>query len=228
MRCADAVADELAHHREPVRLDVLSAPRAPMSDTRAARLHRLDRLVERLLGDPQQRRRLFRHLPDRQRHRAVAEVAVERGADVDRDHVALVQHPPARRDPVDHLLVDRRADRRRVAVIPLERRHRAGRRDPLLRQRVEIRRRHARRDRARRARSAPRRPAGRRRASARAPPADRQTITALPRSRRRCRRAAIAAARSAATASGACAPSIDTERRPLAVILDAAAPSARW
>ena len=141
-----------------------------MSEIRAARPHALDRLVERLLGDPQQRRRLFRHLADRQRDRAVAEVAVERRADVDRDDVAFVQHPAARRDAVDHLFVDRRANRRRVAVIALERRRRArlresasppARRDPPSSRPAR---------RARPARSALRRPAGRRRACARAPP----------------------------------------------------------
>ena len=99
-----------------------------MSDTRAAGPHLLDRLVQRLLGHPQQRRRFLRHLADRQRDRAVAVVAVERRADVDRDDVALLQHPPARRDAVDDLFVDRRANRRRIPVIALERRRRARRR----------------------------------------------------------------------------------------------------
>jgi hypothetical protein len=31
----------------------------------SARLHRLDRLVQRLVGDPQQRRRFLGHLADR-------------------------------------------------------------------------------------------------------------------------------------------------------------------
>ena len=47
---------------------------------------------------------------------------------------------------MNHLFVDRRADRRRIPVIPLERRRRSGPRDPLLGQLVELRRAHARRD----------------------------------------------------------------------------------
>ena len=43
---------------------------------------------------------------------------------------------------MDDLVVDRRADRRRIPVIPLERRRRARLRDALLRQRVQIRRAH--------------------------------------------------------------------------------------
>ena len=60
-------------------------------------------------------------LPDRHRHRRVAEEPVQLRAHVDRQDVALDQRP-RRRDPVHHLLVHRRANRRRVAVIPLERR----------------------------------------------------------------------------------------------------------
>ena len=118
----------------------------PMSETRAPGPHALDRLVERLFGHPQQPRRFLRHRPDRQRDRAVAEIPVERRADVDRNDVAFVQHPAARRNPVDHLVVDRRADRRRIPVITLERRRRPRGENPLLRQRIEVRRRRPGRD----------------------------------------------------------------------------------
>ena len=91
---ADAVADELPHDGTPVRLDVLlhgvADVRNPVAGPRAP-----NGLVERFLGHPQQLRCVFRHLPDRQRDRAVAEVPVERRADVDRDDVAFLQHPPA-------------------------------------------------------------------------------------------------------------------------------------
>ena len=104
----------------------------------------LDGFVERLFGHTQQRRRLFRDLPDRQRHRAVAEIPAERCAHVNRDDVAVSEDAAPRRNAVDHLFVDRRADRRGIPVIPLERRDGACLRDALLGDRVEIRRAHAR------------------------------------------------------------------------------------
>ncbi len=61
---ADAVPDELAHHPEAVRLDVLlhrvADIRDPIAGPRA-----LDRLVERFFGHAQQRRRFFRDGADR-------------------------------------------------------------------------------------------------------------------------------------------------------------------
>ena len=108
--------------------------------------HAFDRFVERLLRDAQQRGGLLGYLSDRQCNRAVAVVPVERGADINRDDVALVQHSSAGRDPVDHLFVDRRTNRRRIPVIPLERRYGACPGDALLRQRVQVCRRHTRRD----------------------------------------------------------------------------------
>ena len=177
----------------------------------AARPDLLDRLVQRLVRHPQQRRRLLRHRTDRQRDRAVAEIPVERRADVDRDDVAALQQPAPRGDAVDHLVVDRRANRRRIPVIPLERRRRARLPDPLLGQRIEIARAHADRHVRRQAPSALRRPGDRPRACDRAPISiGRQSPrTRLRRRHRHLCAASTAAARSAATLSGGCAPLTD-------------------
>ena len=116
-----------------VPLDVLLDRRADVRHPRA-RLDRVDPAEQRLLGHPQQLGRCRRDRPDRHRHRAVAVEPVELGAHVDRHDVALDQRP-LRRDAVHHLLVDRRADRRRIAVIPLERRLGARLHAPSLRRR---------------------------------------------------------------------------------------------
>ena len=202
---ADAVTDELPHDRKPERLDV---PLDRVADVRdpGPRPHALDGLVERLLGDAQQRGRLFRHVADRQRDRAVAEVSVERRADIDRDDVAFLEHAPAGWDPVDHLVVDRRADRRRISMVSLERRRGAGPRDARLRHLVELRRvdarRHLRRQDLAHQPTGPAHPLelGRRSADNqwRDPPAAAPSF-----------RASTAAASSAATRSGACAPLIE-------------------
>ena len=101
----------------------------PMSEIRPPEPHLRDALLERLLRHPQQRRRLVRHAPDRHRDRRVAVEAVQLHAHVERDDVALDQRA-RRRDPVDHLLVHRRAQRRGIPAIALERRLRARRRAP--------------------------------------------------------------------------------------------------
>ena len=104
----------------------------PMSEIRAAQPDLLDAFLERLTRDPQQRRRFFRHPPDRHRDRRVAIEAVQLHAHVERDDVSLDQRA-RRRDPVDHLLVHRRAQRRGIAAIALERRLGAAGRAPAAR-----------------------------------------------------------------------------------------------
>ena len=63
------------------------------------------------------------------------------------DTMSPVRQRALRRDPVHHLLVHRRANRCRVAVIPLERRLRARFAQSPFRQRIEVGRRHAGHDR---------------------------------------------------------------------------------
>ena len=74
---------------------------------------------------------LVRYLPDRDRNRRIAEEAVQLDAHVQRDDVTVFELP-RRRDAVHDLLVDRRAQRRRVAAISLERRLRSARPDQTL------------------------------------------------------------------------------------------------
>ena len=142
---ADPVADELAHHRKPVRLDVRLHRRADVRHPRAG-AHRLESLVERRFGHRRAAApRPATIAPTGTVTAAVPVEPVEPRAHVDRHDVAFDQRP-LRRNPVHHLLVHRRANRRRVAVIPLERRlarppppdvvppaRRARRRDPRLR-----------------------------------------------------------------------------------------------
>ena len=89
-------------------------------------------------------RHVLAHRADRHRDRRVAVVAVQLHAHVERHDVARHQRR-RRRDPVHHLLVHRRAQRRGIAAIALERRLGARRAHLRLRRRVEVRRRHARR-----------------------------------------------------------------------------------
>ena len=125
-----------------------------------------------------------------------------------------------RRDPVHDLLVHRRAQRRRIPAIPLERRLGAAVAHQLLRRRVEIRRRHARRHHRRQLREHLARRARSPRASARAPPATCRRSQCAPRVRplRSPRRAPRR--RAAVTASGGWLPSIDLKCRPARVVLD--------
>ena len=85
--------------------------------------------------------------PDADRHRRVAEKPAHLRAEVDRNDVALAQHRLRRRDAVHDLLVHRRANRRRIALVALERRHRAARANLALGKRIELFGRHARRHR---------------------------------------------------------------------------------
>ncbi len=113
---ADAVADEALHDRETGPLD--------------ERLHRMrdvaDAVSEPCLRDPG-RERVLAHVQqalgvrlDRAHAegvRAVRDRPFEGHADVDRHEVALVDDAPVR-DAVDDDLVDRDADRTRVAAVP--------------------------------------------------------------------------------------------------------------
>ena len=84
-------------------------------------------------------------LPDGDGGGRVADEAAERDAAVEREDVALLQLV-GRREAVDDLLVDRRADREGEAVVALEGRQRPGVADHLLRRHVEFERGHAGRD----------------------------------------------------------------------------------
>jgi len=124
-----------------VRLDVLLHRGADVVHPRARPYHP-NRLLERTLRHRKQPLGLGRHAPHRHRHRRVAEVPVELGPEVDRQDVALAQHTLVRRNPVDHLLVHRRANRRGIPVVPLERRNRAGVDNHPLGHLIELARRH--------------------------------------------------------------------------------------
>ena len=79
-----------------------------------------------------------RRFPDVHRDGRVGVPAVQDAAGVDRDQVAVPQHPRRRRDAVDDLLVHRGADRRREAVIALEVRDGAGVGDHVGTDRVDV------------------------------------------------------------------------------------------
>ena len=79
----------------------------------------LDSGLEGGLADVEQPLRLGVDLPDGERVGGVGDEAVERDADVDRDHVALLE-PVRPGDPVHDHRVRRRADRAREAAVALE------------------------------------------------------------------------------------------------------------
>ncbi len=135
-RRADAVADELAHHREALRLDVLLHRVADVRQM-AAGAHLLDRQLERLAGHLEQPAGLARHLADREGARRVAVVALVEDAAVDADDVALDQRLLGR-DAVHDDVVDRGAQGRRIAAVVEEGRHPAGGADRLLGVAVEL------------------------------------------------------------------------------------------
>src|ERR1700680_3052765 len=116
----DPVPHELPHHRKPVsfhpslhrRRDVAQ----PVSQPRL-----FDSLVQRLPRHPQQPCPLRVNRSHRQRLRRVRVVPVALHPEVHREDVSRAQLPRRRRYPVHHFLVDRRAQRRRVSQISLER-----------------------------------------------------------------------------------------------------------
>ena len=117
----DAVPDELTHDRKTVGFDVLLNGVADVGHT-AAGPHRVDRLVQRLLGDAQQRRRFLRHASHGHRDGAVPVIpSSDAPTSIDTTSPSCSTPLPGR-NPVDHFFVDRGADRRRVSVVALERR----------------------------------------------------------------------------------------------------------
>ena len=93
--------------------------------------------VQRLLGHAQQVGRTLGDPPDGHRHRRVAEETVEQHPQVDRDDVPFAQLA-TRRDAVNHLFVDRRANRGGVPMVPLERRFAAVVPQAALRMGIEV------------------------------------------------------------------------------------------
>ena len=135
-RPAHAVADEAADHGKALLfggcLDRVRDVGEPVADTAL-----LDSGGERGAAGLEQPLGLRRDLADRERVRGVGHETVERDADVDGQQVALLERVRPR-DPVDDHVVRRRADRRRVAAVALERGRPALRADELLRDRVEL------------------------------------------------------------------------------------------
>src|SRR5205823_5724809 len=116
---ADAVPHEVAHDRVAVRLDNVLHRLADVRDA-PPRPALGDRALERPLRDLHELLRLVAHLPDRDRARRVSNIPFVDDAEVEADDVALLQHLLLRRDPVHYLLVDARAQVRRIAEIALE------------------------------------------------------------------------------------------------------------
>ena len=87
---ADAVAHVLPHHREPGGLGHLLDGVADVREA-VALPHGCQPLPEALLGDGQQAACLLGDLADGMRPGRVAVVALDDGAAVDRDDVALLQ-----------------------------------------------------------------------------------------------------------------------------------------
>ena len=115
---ADAVADVLAHDRVPVGLDERLDGGADVADV-VARPGGGDAEVERLAGGVDEPAHLRGGLAAGDRESAVRPPAIEDQPAVERDEVAVVDHLGAG-DAVDHLLVDRHAERVGESVVAEE------------------------------------------------------------------------------------------------------------
>src|SRR5574337_1271280 len=109
---ADAVAAELAHHREAVAFGELLDRPADVAEPRT-RAHQHDAVPHRLVRHRAQALRGDRAVADDEHPAAVAMPAVLDHRDVDVDDVALAQRLVVR-DAVADLVVDRGADRLRI------------------------------------------------------------------------------------------------------------------
>jgi hypothetical protein len=116
---ADAVAAELAHHREAVPLGVALDGGADVTEPRAG-AHLPDAEPHAFVRDLDQAARLDARLADEEHPAAVAVEAVLDHGDVYIQDVALLQHALARH-AVAHLVVDRGADRLRERPVPRRR-----------------------------------------------------------------------------------------------------------
>src|SRR5262245_45591384 len=114
----DAMADELADHRETRVLDVALDGRGDVAQV-ASRTRLVDADVKRLLGDLEQPPRLGRDLADPDRDADVGPETFEHKAEVEADQVPVSDLAVAR-DAVDRLVVDGHADRARKAVVAKE------------------------------------------------------------------------------------------------------------
>ena len=141
---ADAMPHVLAHHAVAFRLgDLLNRPPRCRPDGCPDAQHR-DRPT---CTSPWSRASAAfrgRWSPRRRLHGVVAHPAVHHGAGVDGDDVALLEDHGGRRDAMDDLLVDRRADGAGEPAVSLERGHAAFQTDERLGELVELERRHAR------------------------------------------------------------------------------------
>ncbi|CAO5231769.1 hypothetical protein FAGKG844_160039 [Frankia sp. AgKG'84/4] len=136
---ADAVAAVVVDDAVAARADVPFDRGADVGEP-AAELGGRQAGPQRALTGLDHRENLGRDLADGDSDRRVAVPAVDDRAAVDRDDVALAQHPLAAGDRVDHLVVHRAADGRRVGRlrVTLERRDPAVGANRLLGQRVQV------------------------------------------------------------------------------------------
>jgi hypothetical protein len=112
---ADSVPAVFAHDAEAFAMRDLLDRIADVAERRA-RTHRANARVHRLVGGRHQTPREFAGLADEVHAARVAEPAVLDHRDVEVHDVA-VAHRPRRRDAVTDHVVDRRAQRFRIAVI---------------------------------------------------------------------------------------------------------------
>src|SRR5438309_10963591 len=79
----------------------------------------LDRQRQTLFRNAHQFQRVFAHSSHRYRRRCVSHITVKRDTHVDREYIASLQFV-VRREAVNYLLIDRRANRVGKAMITLE------------------------------------------------------------------------------------------------------------
>src|SRR6267378_3407051 len=118
---ADAVPDELPHHRKTVLLHPTLHRVADIPEP-VARPHLVDRAIQRFAGYIDQLLHFRPNLPHRNSHRRIPVVAVHFHPEINRDDIALAQLPLRRRNPVNDLAVHRRAQHAGITAVTLERR----------------------------------------------------------------------------------------------------------
>src|SRR6266849_2478381 len=137
---ADAVPDELPHHRISVLLDPALHRIADIAEP-VASAHLVDRAVQRFPGNLQQLLHLWTNAAHGDGHCRIRVIPVHFHPEVDRDDIAFAQLTLGRRNPVNDLAVHRSAQHARITTVSLERRLARPSSDFLLGKPLEVHRR---------------------------------------------------------------------------------------
>ena len=116
---ADTVTAEFSYDSETVGDDRAFDRRRNVRQM-VSRTRLFDTLVERCLGHLEQLPDFSGNLADRNGHGMVSDESVVGDSEIDSDHVTVFQNPFPGRNPVNHFVIDRNAERPRKPPISLE------------------------------------------------------------------------------------------------------------